>query len=88
MNIPSLGNVRYFALFIDDFSRFKFIFCVKKKGKVLECFKKMKAKILQVTRNAMVKFRGDNGGEYISCAFKEYLAKARIKHETNTPYCP
>jgi hypothetical protein len=74
MNIPSLGNARYFVLFIDDFSKFRFIFCVKKKRDVFECFKKVKAKILQVTRNAMVKFRIDNGGEYISCAFKEYLA--------------
>jgi hypothetical protein len=36
----------------------------------------------------MVKFISDNGGEYISCVFKEYLAEAGIKHETSTPYCP
>jgi len=34
----------------------------------------------------MVKFRSDNGGEYISYAFKEYLAEAKIKHETSTFY--
>jgi transposase InsO family protein len=36
----------------------------------------------------MVKFRSDNGGEYISDAFKEYLAEAKIKHETSTFYYP
>jgi len=36
----------------------------------------------------MVKFRSDNGGEYVSCAFKEYLVEAKIKHETSTSYCP
>jgi len=87
MNISSLGNARYFVLFIDDFNEFKFIFCVKKKGEVLECFKKVKAKRLRITRNAMVKFKNDNGGQYISYAFKEYLAKAKIKHKTSTYYC-
>jgi hypothetical protein len=47
---------------------------MKKKGEVSECFKKVKAKRLQVIRIAMVKFRSDNGGEYISYAFKEHLA--------------
>jgi hypothetical protein len=46
MNISSLGNARYFVLFIDDFNKFKFNFYVKKKGEVLECFKKVKAKRL------------------------------------------
>jgi hypothetical protein len=27
----------------------------------------------------MVKFKSNNGGEYISCAFKEYLAKSNMK---------
>jgi transposase InsO family protein len=61
---------------------------MKKKGEVSECFKKVKAKRLQVIRIAMVKFRSDNGGEYISYAFKEYLAKTKIKHETSTFYYP
>jgi hypothetical protein len=46
MNIPSLGNARYFVLFIDDFSKFQFILYMKKKGEVFECFKKLKAKSL------------------------------------------
>ncbi len=36
----------------------------------------------------MVKFKSDNGSEYMSCAFKEHLTEVKIKHETNTPYCP
>jgi CRISPR/Cas system Type II protein with McrA/HNH and RuvC-like nuclease domain len=88
MNISSLGNARYFVLFIDDFSRFRFIFCVKKIREVFECFKKVKAKKLRVARNAMVKFKSHNGGEYIICAFKEYLVEAIIKHETSTFYYP
>jgi hypothetical protein len=60
---------------------------MKKKGEVYECFKKVKVKRLRVTRIAM-KFRNDNSGEYISCAFKEYLAKVKIKHETSIFYYP
>jgi hypothetical protein len=50
-------------------------------------FKKVEAKSLQTTRNVVVKFKSDTSGEYVSCAFKEYLSEARIKHETSTPYC-
>jgi hypothetical protein len=35
----------------------------------------------------MVKFKSDNGGEYVSCAFKEHLTEVRMKHEKNIPYC-
>jgi hypothetical protein len=51
-------------------------------------FKKVEAKSLRTTINVMVKFKSEDGGEYVSCAFKEHLIEARIKHETNTPYCP
>jgi hypothetical protein len=88
MNIFSLGNAKYFVLFIDDFNKFRFIFYVKKKGELLKCFKKVNAKRLRVIINAMVKFKSDNGGEYISCAFKEYLVKTRIKHKTSIFYYP
>jgi hypothetical protein len=33
----------------------------------------------------MVKFKNDNNREYISYGFKEFLAKTRIKYETNSP---
>jgi hypothetical protein len=33
----------------------------------------------------MVKFKNDNNKEYISYAVKNFLAKTRIKYETNTP---
>ncbi len=33
----------------------------------------------------MMKFKNDNNREYITYAFKEFLAKTRIKYETNTP---
>jgi transposase InsO family protein len=51
-------------------------------------FKKVEAKSLQTTRNVIVKFKSDNGGEYISCAFKKHLTEAKIKHEISTPYYP
>lgn len=49
---------------------------------------KKEAKSLQTTRNVIVKFKSDNGSEYISCAFKEHLTESKIKHETSTPYYP
>ncbi len=37
----------------------------------------------QVTRNSMLKFWSDNGGDYINQELKEYLVNIEIRHETS-----
>jgi len=60
MSVNSLGGAKYYVLFIDDFSGYQFVFCIKNKTKVLECFKKVKGESKRMTRNFMLKFQSDN----------------------------
>ncbi|WZZ60344.1 hypothetical protein YC2023_060451 [Brassica napus] len=58
------------------------------KDRVLEAFMNFQAYVSN-QYNATVKvLRSDNGGEYISNAFKSHLAKHGIVHQTSCPYTP
>ena len=43
---------------------------------------------LTQTGHRVKTLRSDNDGEYTSRAFKQYLSKKGIRHQTTTPYTP
>ena len=51
--------------FIDDLSRFTWVYFLKKKSKVLEKFIDFKASVENATRRKINALRSDNGCEYI-----------------------
>lgn len=87
MQVPSLGGMRYFVTFIDDFSRKTFIYFLKRKVQVFEKFKLFKALAENQTGKKLKVLRSDNGGEYVNHVFQEYLENCGVKHETTIPKC-
>lgn len=88
MEVPSLGGARYFVTFIDDFSRKVFIYLLHNKSDVFEKFKDFKALVENQLNLNIKTFRTDNGREYLSNDFKNFLKKSGIIHQTSTPYTP
>lgn len=104
MDTPSKGGSKYFVVFIDDFSKWTVVFPMKKKSDTFECFKKFHAfaethtgsrvKTVNVLKRSQEKqgklkaLRTDNGGEYISGAFKSYLETHGISHQLTIAYTP
>lgn len=104
LEIPSLGGSRYFITFVDDFSRWIVVHTMKKKSDSLSMFKKyhMYAQVHTGNKVGKVNFikcsqksskeiksiRTDNGGEYISNAFNEYLSAHGISHQLTVAYTP
>lgn len=84
----SIGGSKYFVTFIDNYSRCCSVYFIKHKSEVLDKFKEFEA----VTTNDCGKRIGDlcsdNGGEYLSDEFKEYLKLKCIRHELTVPYLP
>ena len=66
MPITSMNGSRYVLTFIDDFSRYTWIFFIKKKLEVLEKFTKLKALIENASRQKIKILRYDNGRKYLS----------------------
>lgn len=62
-----------YVIFIDDFSRFTWLYPIKLKNEVFHIFKKFKALMENVFSCKIQQFQSDNGGEYLSTSFKSFL---------------
>ncbi|KAL2253467.1 UNVERIFIED_CONTAM: Retrovirus-related Pol polyprotein from transposon TNT 1-94 [Sesamum indicum] len=79
---------RYFITFIDDCSRYCYVFLMKNKDKVLEKFILFKNEAETQTGKKLKRLRSDRGGEYESSKFNEYCQTFGIIHEETPPYSP
>lgn len=101
---PSLGGSRYFVTFIDDYSKWTVLYTMQRKSDTFDCFKRYHAyaekhtgatissvnviKRVDKTKAQIKALRTDNGGEYISLKFKDYLEKHGIQHQLTVAYTP
>ncbi len=83
MPTESIGGCRYYVTFIDDYSRCCNVYFMKHKSEVLEKFKEFEAATASGSESRIGTLRSDNGGEYLSEEFKEYL-KSKGKHHELT----
>ncbi|MCO5581796.1 hypothetical protein L7F22_035685 [Adiantum nelumboides] len=88
MRTPSVGNSLYFVTFIDDFSRFCWVYPLKAKSDVFAIFQHYVSMVENKTGCKVQTLRTDRGGEYMSGAFKDFLGKKGIKHQCTMPYPP
>ncbi|GAA6025248.1 hypothetical protein JCM10207_006239 [Rhodosporidiobolus poonsookiae] len=88
INVPSLGGRRYVVTFVDDYSRMLWVEPLARKSDVLAAFNRFKAIAENESGLRIQRFRSDNGGEYISNAFRDLLAEHGIVHEPPPPYSP
>ena len=88
LNPGSLGGGYYFVTFIDDASRYTWVFILKNKSDVFETFKNWKALVENQYERKIKVLRTDNGGEYTSTEFEDFLLKEGIRHETTVPKTP
>ena len=85
---PSLGGARYAFVLVDDFSRLMWVAPLKTKDEALPRFHSWKALVENQSGHMVKIFRSDNGGEFVSKAFKELLASSGILHQTTVPGTP
>lgn len=88
MECKSIGGSRYFLLFVDDFTRMTFIYFLKCKSETLTCFKEFKAMVENYQNTRIKILRTDNGCEYCSNAFQNFLKHEGIIHQKTNPYTP
>ena len=86
--VKSLGGCRYFATFIDDYSRRVWIYFLSNKSQVLSKFQHFVHQVKTATGRRVKALRTDNGGEYISREFSDYWSSKGITRELVPPYTP
>ena len=88
MKTESFGGAKYFVTFIDDYSRCVTVYPMKHKSEVLEKFKEWEAAVTNQADCKIKTLRTDNGGEYTSTEFEDFLKEKGIRHETTVPHSP
>lgn len=87
-NTMSRGGKYYFITFIDDFSRFTYVYLLKSKDEALSKFKIYVTEVENKLNRTVVKFRSDRGGEYTLKEFTDFCESEGIKKTTTAPYTP
>lgn len=84
--VPSDSGARYFFLFIDDFSRFTWLYILHSKDQVYPTFLKFKA-MVETQFNTKIKcLQSDWGGEYRT--INKFLSPLGIQHRISCPHTP
>jgi hypothetical protein len=83
--IPSLNKCRYYVVFIDNYSRFSWIYPLHKKSDTFACFVKFKSLVENLLSMKIKTFQFDGGGEFTSNQFKQILHSNGILHRIPCP---
>ena len=79
---------KYFITFVDDSTKFYYVYLLKSKDEVIEKFFVFYKNKVENQLNKKIKvLRGDRDGEYES-TFVDVCAQHGIIHETTSPYSP
>jgi len=86
--IPTIGEIKYFITFVDEYTRMLWLYTIKLKSEALDVFKKFKVLVEKESEKAIKILRTDGGGEYTSKNFEELCSNEAISHEVTSLYTP
>ena len=83
--VASIGGSRYFVVYIDDYSRYSWIFPMKSRFKILPIYSNF-AKMVETQFSKRIKtFRSNNAFEYTQYAFQALLHSYGTIHHLTCP---
>ena len=88
MSTHARGGYSYFVTFIDDFSRFGYVYLIKNKSEVFEKFVEYKTEVEKQLGKSIKCLRSDRGGEYLSSEFLTFMKDHGILSQLTPPYTP
>ncbi|KAL0453535.1 UNVERIFIED_CONTAM: hypothetical protein Slati_1331600 [Sesamum latifolium] len=78
LSIPARGGFSYFITFIDDHSRYGYVYLMRYKSEAFGRFKEYRLEVENQTNRKIKALRSDRGGEYLSGEFIDYLKENGI----------
>ena len=80
----SVGNFSYYVSFIDDFSKFSWIYLLKKKSEVFQVFQNFQNLVERKFDRKILTMQTDWGGEYEK--LNPFFTRIGISHHVSCPY--
>ena len=81
------GGNKYFITFVDDSTKYCYVYLLRSKGEAIEKFVLYKNEVENQLNRKIKVLRSDRGGEYES-PFVDLCTQHGIIHETTAPYSP
>ena len=88
INIQARGGYEYFVTFVDDYSRFGYVYLMHRKSDAFDFFREFKTEAEKQTGKSLKALRSDRGGEYLSREFEDYLRHNGIVSQLTAPGTP
>ena len=82
------NNERYFVSFIDDYSRYAYVYLMKHKHETFEMFKEFQNEVENQLGKTNKILRSDRGGNYLSSKFINHLIECEIVSQLTPPSTP
>ncbi|RVX06418.1 Retrovirus-related Pol polyprotein from transposon RE1 [Vitis vinifera] len=86
--ISSYEKFKYYVTFIDDHSRFTWVYFLRSKSEVFRTFTEFLAYVDNQFSTSIKTLRTDSGCEYLSTEFQAFLASKGIIHQRSCPSTP
>ena len=88
MNVIARGGYEYFISFIDDYSRYGYLYLMHHKSEVLEKFREYKTEVENLLGKTIKTLQSDRGGEYMDLRFQDYMIEHGITSQLLAPDIP
>ena len=86
-SISSRGGNKYFITFIDDYSRYCYVYLLSSKNEAMNAFRTYKSEVETQLNKKIKMIRSNTGSEY-EFPFEEICTESDIVHQITAPYTP
>ena len=88
LNIQARGVYEYYITFIDNYSRYEYVYRMQRKSENFGKFKEFLVEAERQLGKSLLFLRSDRGGEYLDTEFKDHLIENGIVSQLTAPKTP
>ena len=88
LNVQARGGYEYFVNFIDDYSRYSYIYLMQRKSETFQKFQDFRAEAEKQLGKSLKTLRSDRRGEYLDTECADHLIENGILSQLSAPGDP